>query len=236
MDDPIARALEDFGQADLPRPNLDAVKRRARPQILLRRISLSLVAAGLLVNTPFASDWVAETLSSSRRGQMLPPSATELQSPTPSLTTVAACDVPQWRPTYIPWVRGRQRDGIPPSYLNQAPEVSSATWQRGGGSNDELHMGKLLYSGAGGQPGPSLPDGTSGVLHHNYDDPDHQLLSVGDYVPPWSVIWSTRFPDGCKSLHLVLRMDELSEDELRDELIKVARSLVEHRTPNASKS
>lgn len=226
MDDPIARAVAELGRAEPPRSNLDAVRRSARPQILVRRFSASVLIVGLLASTPFVADWLADApVDSSRNDQPLPPAATEEETPTFSQTP-PACDIPHWRPTYLPWKRRRQSNGIQPTSVNEAPQVSSATWSRGDGSTDELHMGKLLYSGAGGKPGPALPDGTPGVLHRNDTSRPYDAFS-SDYVVRWSVIWSTRFPDGCRSLHLVLRMDDLSEGELKQELLKVARSLVE---------
>ena len=235
MDDPIARALAELGRAELPPSNVDAVRGRARPQILVRRFSASVLIVALLASTPFVADWLADTpLDSSRQDQPLPPAATDEDSPTSSQTP-PACDIPHWRPTYLPWNGSRQPNGIPPTSVNEAPQVSSATWSRGDGSNDELHMGKLLYSGGGGQPGPALPDGTPGVLHYQAtDDRDATTFTVRDtYYPRWSVIWSTRFSDGCRSLHLVLRIDDLSENDLKHELLKVARSLVERATPSS---
>ncbi len=227
MHDPVSRALAELDDLHVPRSDIREVRRRAHPQIVARRLvaSISLVAVAAAV--PLASDVARDFLNPSEEGAPMPAASSTVRSPNTSHKD-APCDIPTLQPRYLPWAQ--DPDGIPPTWVDRGRLSSSAMWERGDGTTDSMSLSKLIYSGGDGEPGPSLPDGTAGVLHHNTDDPDPVQLpsfTVSGHVIRWSAIWSARFPDGCRSLHLIIQVEGLSEDQEREELIRIARSLVD---------
>lgn len=227
MRDPVSKVFAEIDELSVPRSDIREVKRRARPQIVMRRLvaSVSLVAVAAAV--PLVSDGARDIFDTSE--EMVPrrpPASSTVQSPNASHRN-PLCEVPTLEPRYLPWAQ--DSDGIPPTHVNSQRRVSTVSWRRGG-TTDIVSLSKLLYSGAGGEPGPSLPDGTAGVLHRNTEEPDPLIsppFGISGYVVRWSAIWTSRFPDGCKSMHLMVQMEGLSEEQEKEELIKIARSLVD---------
>jgi hypothetical protein len=143
------------------------------------------------------------------------------------------CQFPRYRPSYLPWVDpGRDvpvpgRDRLPgggPQGLD--PAYAILIW--GFGDISEPGAPKLegtlslwrSTESVGAIPAdrevPLLPDGASGRFYRGSDG-------------PWSIVWVDPFPspyeDPCSETTLSLTMPQLSPEQQRRELVRVADSL-----------
>jgi hypothetical protein len=220
-----ARAGHARAPMELPRP----VRRRARRRRIGSAIGSSLIVAGIVAGTVVG---VRALLATRAPGEVEPGKPGAFAAPPPSYT----CDFPRYRPTYLPWMAttqdipepNRERtqpgggpQGSDPGYADLVWGFGDVT-QAGG----PLRKGTLSLSRAtesvgvlAGDPDvPRLPDGGEGHLFRGPADTG------------WSIIWGDPFPspydDPCSETNLSLTMPNLSSAEVRDEILKVARSLV----------
>lgn len=220
MDDEIAELLKQLNPS-VPPHDLGWVKRAARPWIWLRRTVASVSVVGLMAAAPFVYGSLGP---SDRLYQPAEP------APSPDRTTaetpeVKACDLPQFRPTYLPWTQDDA--GIRPTSTYKGENSSWLGW-RGPSTDDQVSLSKNHFKGfENGVSAPPLPDGTTGFLL------DHDVIDSPGATPEppstWTYRWSINWPlsGSCKSIQMALHVEGLSKHQERIELVKVAESLIE---------
>lgn len=152
-------------------------------------------------------------------------------------TSAEACAFPSVRPTYLPWLAPGQaiprpemekwaerEDGI-----QTEPGYSILSWSNGDVTNPgtSRDIGSIalwrttesVVSFPTDDEVPALPDGSTGRLH----------ASEGGGAD-WSIVWGDSTPDvtgdDCSETTLVAYFPNLSKAEGKQEIIKIARSLV----------
>ncbi len=150
-------------------------------------------------------------------------------------TSPATCNFPSYRPTYLPWIAPGESVPDPTRDLTSAgggpqgldPGYAQLVWAFGDISTPggpALKGTSTLWrstESVGSFPidpqVPSLPDGSGGRFHEG---------ETGD----WSIVWSdaseSTYDDPCSETTLGLTMPNLTNEEQRQELVKIARSLV----------
>jgi hypothetical protein len=147
----------------------------------------------------------------------------------------ATCNFPLYRPSYLPWIAPGDPVPDPTRDLTSAgggpqgldPGYSMLVWGFGDISTPggpELKGTLTLWRSTENVQSfpvdpevPSLPDGSDGRFYEG---------ETGD----WSIVWSDAsedtYDDNCNETALVLTMPNLTSEEQRQELVKIARSLV----------
>jgi hypothetical protein len=150
---------------------------------------------------------------------------------TPSPVT---CSFPLYRPTYLPWIAPGESVPDPTKDLTSGggpqgldPGYAMLVWAFGDISTlggPELKGTLALWrstENVGSFPidphVPSLPDGSDGRFYEG---------ETGDRSIVWSDASENTYDDSCSETALVLTMPNLTNEEQRQELVKIARSLV----------
>lgn len=208
-------------------------RRRRSQRMLATGLGLGLFAAlaGGLV-------WVVLRAEQVRPGTS--PQQPIATAPSAEPSPESACVFPPYRPTYLPWLDSgepvpepdfRRLPGGGPQGLDPAYAILS--WYYGDVINPggPKLKGTLSLRRSTEPPGafptdpevPPLPDGSfGGRLSRAPDSPP----GSGD----WSITWAdespSQFNDGCGETTLTLSLPNLTSEEVRNELLRVATSLV----------
>jgi hypothetical protein len=164
---------------------------------------------------------------------------TSTPNPEPSLSPSQGqtCGLPRYQPTYLPWLGSGEQVPAPQTEISPAgggpqagdPGYSMLVWGFGditepGGPERKGSLALWRSTESAGVPEPDpevppLPDGAAGVL------------SEGEGEGGWAIRWADPSPspyaDGCSETTLVLAMPNLSHEQQRNEIIKIAESLVQ---------
>jgi hypothetical protein len=148
------------------------------------------------------------------------------------------CDFPAYRPTYLPWLQSGERVPEPERWRvahGGGPQGLDPGYSHfGWGSGDITEPGGPKYEGGvslwrstesvGAIPPdpdvPPLPDGSEGRFYRG------ETSDAGD----WAIIWVDSVPDPyddpCSETTLSVYFPQLSKEEGKQEIAKIARSLV----------
>lgn len=121
------------------------------------------------------------------------------------------CPFPRWRPTYLPWGNGTR---VPPPRRSYDHSIDRAqlVWTNPGDPDDSVALTVYPLNSAAAREKPIgvRLAGTEGYLHRG---------SEGENSAYWNL------DERCNFLELSVSVDELSSNEVDDEVVKVARSL-----------
>jgi hypothetical protein len=186
--------------------------------------------------------WV---MSRSERGQT-PLSPSPSAEPTRVLLNTPpispACVFPQYLPTYLPWLAPRKPipapdfrrlpgggpQGLDPAYAILFWSHGNVTYAGGPRFKGNLTLWRTTEPPGAFPAHPDVPPLPGGSLGGRISRAPDSPLASGD----WSITWADdpqstiQHQDGCGETTLALSMPNLSSEDVRSELVRIAASLV----------
>jgi hypothetical protein len=207
------------------------------------------LALGMLVAVTAGLAWVASKAervgpATSTRPALRTSGAEEGLPDRPSVSIAQkppACAFPRYRPTHLPWLRpgeavpepefrrlaGGGGQGFDPSYAILFWSHGNVRYAGGPRLKGNVDLWRSSES-SGAFPAhpdvPPLPGGSQGGrLSRAPDSPP----GSGDWAIVWRDTSPSQYDDGCSETTLGLSLPNLSSEEVREEVLSIAASLIE---------